>query len=129
VDPAFDYCMDWELLLHLARRTRFLRLNRIVAIDRHHLERKSLTRLDLAAHDQELIVERYRIPALASNRVLHKAAKVAVRLAGLSRVMEAAGGSDILPLNVASARGIAIRQVAQLRRWMPSGDSPDTANK
>jgi glycosyltransferase involved in cell wall biosynthesis len=129
VDPAFDYCMDWELLLHLARRTRFLRLNRIVAIDRHHRQRKSLTRLDLAAHDQELIEERYRIPALASNRVLHQAAKVAVRLAGLSRVMEAAGGSDIVPLNVANARGIAVRQVAQFRRWMPSGDRPDTPAK
>jgi glycosyltransferase involved in cell wall biosynthesis len=126
VDPAFDYCMDWELLLHLATHTRFLRLNRIVAIDRHHLRRKSLTRLDLAAHDQELIIDRYRIPALASNRVLHQAAKVAVRLAGLSRVMEAAGGSDILPLNVTSAHEIATRQVAQFRRWMPSGDRPDT---
>lgn len=125
VDPAFDYCMDWELLLHLAQRTRFVRLNRIVAIDRHHLNRKSLTRLDLAAHDQELIVRRYRIPALASNRALHRATKVAVRLAGVSRVMEASRGSDLLPLDVASAPEIAIRQVAQFRRWMPPGDTSD----
>jgi glycosyltransferase involved in cell wall biosynthesis len=122
VDPAFDYCMDWELLLHLARRTRFVRLNQIVAIDRHHLQRKSLTRLDLAAHDQELIVERYRIPVLASNPVLHRAMKIGIRLAGLSKVMEAARGSDVLALKVASARQIAIRQVAQFRRWMPSGE-------
>lgn len=125
VDPAFDYCMDWELLLHLARRTRFFRLNRIVAIDRHHLQRKSLTRPDLAARDQVLIVQRYRIPGVASNPVLHKIATIGVRLAGLSRVMEAARGSDMLPLRVASAREIAIRQVAQLRRWMPSGDQSD----
>lgn len=125
VDPAFDYCMDWELLLHLVRRTRFVRLNQIVAIDRHHLNRKSLTRLDLAAHDQELIVQRYRIPPLASNPALHRATKFAVRLAGLSRVMEAARGSDLLPLNIASAPEIAVRQVAQFRRWMPPGDASD----
>jgi hypothetical protein len=116
--------MDWELLLHLAQRTRFVRLNRIVAIDRHHLNRKSLTRLDLATHDRKLIVQRYRIPALASNHVLHKATKIAMRLAGLSRVIEAGRGSDLLSLDVASAPEIAMRQVAQFRRWMPSGDVP-----
>ena len=128
VDRAFEYCMDWELLLHLARRTRFARLNRIVAIDRHHLQRKSLTRLDLAAHDQELLEGRYRIPALAANRILHTGTKVAVRLAGLLKVPEAARGSDLLPLDVASPAEIAIRQVAQFRRWMPSGDQPAVAD-
>ncbi len=129
VDPAFGYAMDWELLLHLARRTHFFRLNRIVAIDRHHLQRKSLTRLDLAADDQELIVQRYQIPTVASNPALHRMTKVAIRLAGLAKVMEAARGSDLLPLEVGTPGGIAFRQVAQLRRWMPSGsvsDPPET---
>jgi glycosyltransferase involved in cell wall biosynthesis len=125
VDPAFEYCMDRELLLHLATRTRFLRLNRIVAIDRHHSLRKSLTRPDLAAHDRELLAQRYRIPKLASNPVLHKTTKIAARLAGLTKVTEAARGSDLLPIRVASALEIAIRQIAQLRRWMPSGDQSD----
>lgn len=122
VDPDYDYCMDWELWLHLARRTRFHRLNRILALDRHHLARKSLTRLDLAAHDQELIEQRYRIPALASNQILCKIVKVGIRMAGLSKVREAARGSDALTLDATSARAVAVRQVAQLRRWMPSGD-------
>lgn len=126
VDPAFEYCMDWELLLHMARRTRFRRLDRIVAIDRHHLRRKSLTRLDLAAQDQELIVQRYRIPAIAGNRILHRTTKIAIRLAGLSKVLEAARGSDLIALDVGPVHEIVIRQVAQLRRWMPSGDLADT---
>lgn len=125
VDPTFKYCMDWELLLHLARRTRFFRLNRIVAIDRHHLQRKSLTRLDLAALDQALIVQRYRIPALASNPLLLKATKIAIRLAGLSKVREVARGSNLLPLDAGSAEEIAVRQVAQFRRSMPSGELSD----
>ena len=127
VDPAFGYSMDWELLLHLARRTRFFRMNQIVAIDRHHLDRKSLTRLDLAAEDQQLIVQRYRTPAIASNPVLHKATKVAIRLAGLSKVVEAARGSDMLSLQTGSVSEIAIRQVAQLRRWMSSGDPRESS--
>lgn len=122
VDPALEYMMDWELWLYLARRTRFHRLNTIVAVDRHHLRRKSYTRLDLAAHDMELISRRYRVPPLAANRVLLKTVTVAFRFAGLSKVREAARGSDALALEAASARSMAVRQIAQLRRWMPSGD-------
>jgi glycosyltransferase involved in cell wall biosynthesis len=121
VDPVLEYMMDWELWLHLARRTRFKRLDRIVAIDRHHLQRKSYTRLDLAAQDQELIGKLYRIPGLASNPILLKATKIAVRLAGLIKIREVARGSDVLTLDT-SAGAIAVRQVALLRRWMPSGD-------
>jgi glycosyltransferase involved in cell wall biosynthesis len=122
VDPDFDYCMDWELLLHLATRTGWQRLDRILAIDRHHLRRKSITRLDLAAHDQVLIEQRYRIPAVASNPFLHKTVKILARLAGLTKVREASRGGDALNLDVSSTRDIAVRQIAQLRRWMPSGD-------
>jgi glycosyltransferase involved in cell wall biosynthesis len=121
VDPALEYMMDWELWLHLARRTRFKRLDHIVAIDRHHLQRKSYTRLDLAAQDQELIGKLYRIPGLASNPILLKATKIAVRLAGLIKIREVARGSDVLTLDT-SAGAIAVRQIALLRRWMPSGD-------
>ena len=122
VDPSLEYMMDWELWLRLARRTHFQRLNLIVAIDRHHLQRKSYTRLDLATHDWALIGRRYRIPWFATNRILAKTLKVAVRLAGLSKVPEAARGGDALTLGISSVRAIAVRQVAMFRRWMPSGD-------
>lgn len=124
VDPDFDYSMDRELWLYLSQRTRFQRLNQIVAIDRHHLERKSYTRLDLAAHDQELIKARYRVSGVASNRIVHKTLGIAVRLAGLTKVVDAAQGSDAVSLGMPSLGVLAVRQVAQLRRWMPTGDSP-----
>jgi glycosyltransferase involved in cell wall biosynthesis len=127
VDAAFDYSMDRELLLHLSRRTRFFRLNRIVAIDRHHGQRKSLMRPDLAAQDRELIAQRYRTPTVADNPILHRLTKIAIRLAGLSKVMEAARGSDVVHLKIGSPLEIAFRQVAQLRRWMPSGDVRERA--
>ncbi len=119
VDPAFDYSMDRELWLYLSRRTRFRRMDRIVAIDRHHMGRKSYTRLDLAAHDRDLMAERYRLPGIATNVLLHKSVNVGVRLAGLSKIREAGRAGDALPLD-SSAKWIALRQIAQLRRWMPS---------
>jgi glycosyltransferase involved in cell wall biosynthesis len=122
VDPAFDYSMDRELWLHLSARTRFHRLDRILAIDRHHLHRKSYTRPDLAAHDRDLLLHRYNLPKAGSNTLLVKGVKVGVRLAGLSKVAEAARGSDGLALDVPSVTAIAIRQIAQLRGWMPAGD-------
>ena len=122
VDPAFDYMMDRELWLHLSARTRFYRLDQILAIDRHHLQRKSYTRLDLAVHDRELLLQRYQLPRGAPNRLLVRGVRVGFRLAGLTRVAEAARGSDGLALDVPSVSMIAFRQVAQLRRWMPSGD-------
>lgn len=123
VDPAFDYSMDRELWLHLARRTSFRRIDRILAIDRHHLQRKSLTRLDLAAQDRAVLRDRYRTPGFASNRILHKATTVVVRMIGVSLVRQAARGSDVLPLRPATGREIVVRQLTQLRRWMPSGDT------
>lgn len=122
VDSGFDYKMDRELWLYLSGRTRFHRLDQIVAIDRHHLQRKSYTRLDLAAHDEKLLRERYRIVGVVSNRVLHRSVKIGIRVAGLSKVVEAARGSDAFPLIAASVGAIAVRQVTQFRRWMPSGD-------
>lgn len=122
VDPAFDYMMDRELWLHLATRTRFHRLDQIVAIDRHHLHRKSYMRLDLAVRDRDLLRGWYQLPRAAPNRLFVKGVNLAVRLAGLSKVPDAARGSDALTLDVPSVGTIAIRQLAQLRRWMPPGD-------
>jgi len=121
-DPDFDFAMDRELWLYLARRTEFRRINRIMAIDRHQLQRKSVARLDLAAHDRELIKSRYRIPAITWNPFLVRWVKIVVRFTGLSKVREAAGGSDVLSLQPTSVRDVVFRQTAQLRRWMPSGD-------
>lgn len=120
VDPSFDYMMDFELLLHLSQRTRFRRLDRIIAIDRHHMKRKSYTRLDIAAHDYALIQRRYAIPRVASSRLVRKTLKFAIRLAGLAKLVEARRGSDVVALQRASIPSMAFRQVAQPRRGMRS---------
>lgn len=121
VDPAFDYMMDRELWLYLSKRARFHRVNHIVAIDRHHPDRKSYTRPDLAREDLELLREKYHLSRTTRNRLLVRGVHLGIRWAGLTKLREAARGSDIVALNVPSASRIVIRQVAQLRRWMPTG--------
>jgi glycosyltransferase involved in cell wall biosynthesis len=122
VDPRLDYQMDRELWLHLAEVTRFQRVDAILAIDRHHLQRKSYTRMDLAQHDELIIRDRYQIPKAGSSRMLHHVIKVGLRFVGLKKAREAARGSDALPVGRSPTILLAFRQVAQLRRWMPSGD-------
>jgi glycosyltransferase involved in cell wall biosynthesis len=121
-DPDFEFSMDRELWLYLARRTEFWRIDRILAIDRHQLLRKSIARVDLAVRDRKLIESRYRTSTAISNPVLRRFLKVSIRLAGLSKVREAARGSDVLNLQPTSVREIVYRQTAQFRRWMPSGE-------
>lgn len=122
VDPAYGYMMDRELWLHLSSLTAFHRLNSIIAIDRHHLERKSYTQMDVARQDFARLRRRYRLPSAASSRTWRKLVKVSLRLAGLSKVGEARTGSNLLPIDVPSLPTLALRQGGQLRRWMPSGD-------
>ena len=121
VDREFGYMMDRELWLYLSRRTGFHRLDRILAIDRHHLERKSYTLLDVAAHDYDLISRRYGVPGPEASRFLLKVVKLWVRFAGLSKVMEAARRGDALHVAPTSAFAIAMRQIGQPRSKMPIG--------
>jgi glycosyltransferase involved in cell wall biosynthesis len=122
VDPECDYMMDRELWLHLASRTRFLRLDRIVAVDRHHRAKKSYTRLDLAAHDEALIRDRYALPKRSQSRVLRRTLKFGMRLAGMTKVREASWGADAMGMGPTPIMDLAFRQVAQFRRAMPSGE-------
>jgi glycosyltransferase involved in cell wall biosynthesis len=122
VDPDCDYMMDRELWLHLASRTRFHRLDRIIAVDRHHRMKKSYTRLDLAAHDETLIRDRYALPLRSQSRILRRTLKFGMRLAGMSKVREAAQGGDAMAMEPIPMATLAFRQVAQFRRSMPSGE-------
>ena len=55
VDSRFQSMMDRELWLRLADRATFVRVNRILSIDRHQLDRKTSTRPDLYRVDQQLL--------------------------------------------------------------------------
>ncbi|HEY8491161.1 MAG TPA: glycosyltransferase family 2 protein [Dehalococcoidia bacterium] len=123
LDPAFDYAMDRELWLRLAPRARFARLDRILAIDRHHPGRKAYTRRDLERADTARLVRTYGVPAGPGATAARKVLKVAFRLAGLRLLPEARrppafrGGCD-------SLAQLALRQIAVPRAAMPDGPAP-----
>jgi glycosyltransferase involved in cell wall biosynthesis len=62
LDETYHFAMDYELWLRLARDgARFGRFNRVVAIDRHQLARKSSTMKNIHEADLETLAEPYRL--------------------------------------------------------------------
>lgn len=62
LDESFHFALDYELWLRLlSRGARFARIDRIVGIDRHQPERKSLTLLDVHAADTQRLVSTYGV--------------------------------------------------------------------
>lgn len=119
VDERFDYAMDRELWLRLTARGRGVRVDEVLAIDRHHDARKSYTRADVYVHDHELLVREYGIPELGRARLRLKTAKVSLRLAG-SRLALSAGirADTACPIDDATSVGLLARQVLLPRRVM-----------
>ncbi|NTU70918.1 MAG: glycosyltransferase [Coriobacteriia bacterium] len=60
LDRSFHFALDYELWLRLLRGgSRFARIDRFTAIDRHQAQRKSTTIKDVHAADLERLAERY----------------------------------------------------------------------
>ncbi|MFN8556283.1 MAG: glycosyltransferase family 2 protein [Dehalococcoidia bacterium] len=119
-DEAYDYAMDRELWLRLAQHGTLARIDRVLAIDRHHLQRKSLSRPDLARVDYEMLRDAYGVRSGTRRaRIQLKPVKVAFRLLGLTLVPAATrplaftGGVD-------SPGRLAWRQMAVKRAAMPA---------
>lgn len=124
VDEAFEYMMDYELWLRLARSHAFARLPKIVAIDRHHRGRKSYTRLDLATVDRQRLVEMYGIDDSQALRPVRKMLKVAIRLEGLGLVRDAASLSMSTGAASPSLQALAARQLFIPRSRMKDNSGP-----
>lgn len=118
VDERFEYTMDRELWLRLSRRHRFLRLGRVLAVDRHYMARKSLTLLEARDRDRTRLDTMYGLPKGSMVAPARKALKILVRLAGLTLV-PAAARAPSLSAHVDSPLRLAARQLLFLRRWMP----------
>jgi glycosyltransferase involved in cell wall biosynthesis len=119
-DEAFDYTMDRELWLRLAQTGRARRINRVVAIDRHHRDRKSYQRMDLFRADEQRLRQMYGVPLAKDRRVRMKATKILLRLAGLSlvrRVSDPAVFGGVID----GRWRLAARQALMVRSRMPEG--------
>ena len=121
-DETYDFAMDRELWLRLGRGHRIARLDKVLAIDRHHRGRKTYTRPDLARADNKRIVAAYGAPKGWWTLPARKALKVAFRLMGLGLLSQASGPLAFRGIRDGQ-RSLAIRQVAVRRATMPAGEA------
>jgi glycosyltransferase involved in cell wall biosynthesis len=119
VDPTFQYMMDAELWLRLSTRLKFIRLNRILAVDRNQPLRKSITRPDLEEQDRRRLEVIYPAPSGMWVRPIRKLIKVAFRFAGLSRIPEAIHASRAYDGWVDGVGALILRQAIAPRSRMP----------
>lgn len=123
VDEDYDFSMDRELWMRLAARHKFMRLNGILAVDRHQKLRKSYTRPDLFRQDTVRLQRRYGIAAGPIAATVRKTIKILLRLRGVALV------PSIRPPFIFGGRrdpdfAFAMRQVALPRFLMPTDSSP-----
>jgi len=84
VDETYHFAMDYELWLRLASaRARFLRIDRILAVDRVQRMRKSLKLLDVLAADRARLAGRYGVATSPASRRLASVHAVWCRFAGV----------------------------------------------
>jgi glycosyltransferase involved in cell wall biosynthesis len=126
-DESYQYAMDRELWLRLSARHRFERLDRIVAIDRHHYGRKSYLWMDEAEADRAQLAATYGVPRTRVNKALQKGLKIGFRLRGLTLLGEIGSGLTFSAL-LDSRWRLAVRQVAVLRSAMPAGSAMPAAD-
>lgn len=128
VDTEFESMMDTELWLRLARRHRFVRLDRILAIDRHQTGRKTVTQPELAARDLLRLRQMRAFPSGAWVPVARKLLKVIFRLAGLTRIPEALRTELAYAGHVDGLGPLVLRQIAAPRSRMPLASGRSRSN-
>jgi glycosyltransferase involved in cell wall biosynthesis len=114
IDETYESWMDRELWLRLAERRPFNRIDRIVAIDRHHSMRKSY-RSDLAEEDRARLAAQYGRPIGLTDRLSQAILRVVIRLVGTRLLFDPNAASN---LNVEhdGRGGVLLRQLTLRRR-------------
>jgi glycosyltransferase involved in cell wall biosynthesis len=118
VDETFEYMMDYELWLRLGVTHPFARLRTIVAIDRHHADRKSFTMRDLASSDERRLADMYGIERRPAWQPVRKALKIAIRLAGTTLIPEALQHPKAYDAPIDRAGRLIVRQLIVPRSRM-----------
>jgi glycosyltransferase involved in cell wall biosynthesis len=120
VDESYEVAMDTELWRRLARNHVFLRLDRVLAAERHHLGRKSYT-LNATASDEGRRLGDWHPGSGWIAHARHKTWRVAYRLAGLTLVPRIVPRPDGFDGRLDSRVALVCRQLAVPRSRLPLG--------
>ena len=123
-DEAYDSAMDRELWLRLGSDHGFARLDKVLAIDRHHLARKTYAQPHLGRADAKRLVAAYGVPHGRLALAQRKALKIAFRLPGLRLLSQAAGPLAFDGIRDGRRR-LALRQMLTRRAAMPAGETSE----
>ena len=124
VDDSYDVAMDTELWLRLHRSHPFVRLNRILAGERHHPARKSYT-MGVVMHDEGKRLE--ATFGTGRGTPLHRNSRiwgVILRVAGLSLIPRMQRYPSGFRGDLDSRIALVRRQVLVRRAEMPPGPAP-----
>lgn len=120
-DESFDFAMDYELWLRLSATAKFARIDRIIAIDRHHEMRKSTRMLGTLDRDLERLRERYGLDSGPVADVARQLWKITDRLMGATLVPGALRQRLAFDGHFDGRRAVLERQIGARRSSMPMG--------
>ena len=119
INEEFNFTVDRELWLRLrAAERRFARVDRVIAIDRHHETRKVYTMQDVGARESEILRATYSLPDGPSRVVISKLSRVVARVCGIV-LLRRARVQTAFQLRPVSMWALARRQLLTPRRFMP----------
>ena len=120
LDESFDFAMDRELWLRLAHGGhRLHRLDRILAIDRHHDARKVYTQQTVGANENERLRTMYGLPPSGvRSTAVQRTYRIVARFLGAT-LIPLAYQPAAFPVQVPRRATLLRRQLFTLRRFMP----------
>jgi glycosyltransferase involved in cell wall biosynthesis len=119
VDERLEFTVDRELWLRLWREGRqFARLDRVVAIDRHHGARKSVAIEDVGRSEDAELSVRYGIPHNLRHAAVPKLFRVGARLWG-ARLLRRSDTASAIDIRFVGTRTLLVRQTLTRRRRFP----------
>ena len=121
VDESFDFAMDYELWLRLSANRPFARLDRVVAVDRHHRWRKSEQMLETLEADLGRLGRRYGVHTGRASGVARQAWKIASRFAGGTILPRALREAPAFDRHIDGRAAVLGRQIGMRRSSMPVG--------
>lgn len=122
LDESYEFAMDWELWLRLAAQHRFGRLDKVLAVDRTHPERKMKSWLPVLERERMRLSSSYGVSMPFLYKPMERAYHIATRLGGARFVGTVRPADLSFPGSQDSRRTLLLRQIASRKKHWPDED-------